>query len=258
MQELDVKSHVNDSLRMALQREFVERCRKNSAYSLRAFARSLGIEASPLSGILRGKRTIGPKLRKQLGLALGLSSEELDGLRDKKNLRLKEFQQITLDNYALISDWYHYAILELIRIKSFKPSLSFVAQTLDITNTEAHIAVERLKRLGLLEVNDHGEWIDTSKDGFATNINDSITSAASKKLQRQILELSLKALDTVPIEKRDHTSMTMAVNPKDLPEARARIKKFRRELCAYLERNEKPTEIYQLGIGLFPVTKNED
>lgn len=245
-------------LRAILQQEFVERCRKNQSYSLRAYAKSLGIEASPLSAILRGKRPIGSKTKKRLGLALGLSAEKLSELSDNKINSNIKMQQITLDSYALIADWYHYAILELIRVRSFKADIQYVSKTLGISATEAHIAVERLVRMGLLEINEKGQWLDTTENGFATNIQMDVTTAAARKLQLQILEKAADALKEVAIELRDHTSMTMAINPEDLPAAKEKIKKFRRELCVFLERNKKPTQVYQLGIALYPVTKGNN
>ena len=250
--------NMQDDFRLVLQQEFVNRCRKNPSYSLRAFARALGIEPSPLSAILRGKRPLTKKTQKKLGLALGLSLDELERFKNATGTAATDFQQLTLDNYALISDWYHYAILELTRVESFKPDVKYIARILNISQTEAHIAIERLQRLGLLEIDDEGKWLDTTPKGYATNINGDLTSPASRKLQRQVLEMSLDALENLPTEVRNHNSMTMAIDPTDLPAAKEMIKNFRRELCAFLERNEKPKSVYQLAISLYPLTKQEN
>jgi uncharacterized protein (TIGR02147 family) len=167
------------------------------------------------------------------------------------------YQQINLDTYAVISDWYHYAILELTRVKSFEPNLNYITRTLGIGKTEAHIAVDRLQRLGLLKVVKN-KWIDASENGLATNINADLTSEASRNLQRQILEKAITALDTLPPKIRNQTSITMAIAPEDLPEAKERIKKFRHDLCQFFERNGKPTQVYQLGISLYPLTRMEN
>jgi uncharacterized protein (TIGR02147 family) len=108
-----------------------------------------------------------------------------------------------------------------------------------------------------LAKNKNGRWMDATVNGLATNINGDLTSEASKKLQRQVLEMSLAALSDLPTEVRSHTSMTMAINPEDLPAAKEMITKFRRELCSFLEHNPNPLHVYQLGISLFPLTKME-
>jgi uncharacterized protein (TIGR02147 family) len=170
----------------------------------------------------------------------------------------EEFQQITLDTFAIISDWYHYAILELIRVRNFKGDAQWIAKALGITKSEVNIAIERLERVGLLEITKNGRWVDCSANGHATNINGTFTSAASKKLQKQVLEKSIQALMEIPIEKRNHTSATFAMSPKDLPMAIEKIKKFRRKLGMQLESNPKPTQVYQLGISLYPITNIEE
>ena len=48
--------------------------------------------------------------------------------------------------------------------------------------------------------------------------------------------------------------MTMAINKEKLPEAKERIKKFRRELSQFLNEGETNNEVYNLSISLYPVT----
>jgi uncharacterized protein (TIGR02147 family) len=251
--------------RLFLQSELARRCESNERYSLRAYARSLRIAPSALSAILNGKRPITRNMKLRLGLGLGLSPKDVgyfqeskaEGASPKGPAQTLEFQQIALDAYAVIADWYHYAILELSHLESFQPDPKWIAKSLGITKSEVNIAVERLQRVGLLKI-ESGSWIDTTPNGHATNIRGDLTSAASRKLQRQILEKSIRALDEVPIAIRNHTSMTMAINPDDLPEAKERITNFRHNLCSFLERNGKPTQVYQLAIAFYPVTQIEE
>lgn len=247
--------------RLFLQSELTRRCSSNPSYSLRAYARSLGIAPSALSSILSGSRPITEKTKLRLGFALGLSVEEIKrfhgGRRSVSKGPKLRFQQLALDTYAVISDWYHYAILELIHLETFKPDPRWISKRLGITVTEVKIAVERLQRVGLLKV-DRDVWIDTTPDGHATNIQGDLTSVASRKLQRQVLEKSIRALDELPTSVRNHTSMTMAINPEDIPEAKERIATFRRDLCAFLERNKKPSEVYQLAVSFYPLTQVEE
>lgn len=248
------------NFRARLQQELVNRSRKNPQYSLRSFAKSLQIQSSALAEMLSGKRTITKKTIEKLGLSLGLSMEELNHYQAVKSQKSSPgasakatYHSITIDQYALISDWYHYAILELIKVKEFKSNNAWISRVLGITKSEVNIAVERLLRMGLLETTSSGDLRDTST-GFSTNISGSLTSQGSKQLQKQILEQSIEALTNLPIEVRNHTSMTMAIDPKHLPEAIKRIASFRRELCEYLESQGDPTEIYQLSLSLFPIT----
>lgn len=55
---------------------FNERKEKNPRYSLRAFARSLGVSSGQLSEILSGKRPLSHKLARRISIALALTEEE--------------------------------------------------------------------------------------------------------------------------------------------------------------------------------------
>lgn len=251
------KEPKTDSFRLLLQQELIDRCRRNPKYSLRAFAKSLGVVPSALSDMLNGKRTITAASIQKLGLAIGLKPSEIK--RHIKSPELNKgrlFQQLTLDTYAIISDWYHYAILELMKTQSFKNDLNWIVKTLGISKNEANAAFERLCRAGLLEISKNGDWIDRT-DGFSTNIIDSyLTSTANKILQKQVLEMSLQALESLPPTVRNHTSMTMPINPKRLPEAIEKIKEFRRGLCELLEDDDNLTQVYQLAVSFYPLSKN--
>jgi uncharacterized protein (TIGR02147 family) len=69
--------------------------------------------------------------------------------------------------------------------------------------------------------------------------------------------MSIHALEELPMEVRDHSAMTMAISRKRLPEAREKIKAFRRELCGFLEKGSDLDSVYQLGISLYPVAQVE-
>jgi uncharacterized protein (TIGR02147 family) len=260
-QNSEINIHKTKDFKSLLQEELLKRCRKNTSYSLRSFAKYLGIGHSALTEMLNGKRSITKKSMEKLGLILGLSIDELNEYQNastssptQEECSQASYQQLTIDQFAIMSDWYHYAILELIKVKEFPHSTSDFSRALGITKSEANIAVERMLRIGLLEIKENGSFEEIN-NGFATNISGNLTSAGSKKLQKQILEQSVEALMTLPIEVRNHTSMTMAIDPRLIPEAIERIKKFRRELSEFLETSASPTEVYQMSLSLFPVTQ---
>lgn len=213
--------------------------------------------------MLNGKRPITNDMKVRIGLALGLEPQKIDQMRSQPDRRKKtksdqipksaEIQQLTLDTFSIISDWYHYAILELIKVRGFQPDHAWIAKALGITRSEVNIAVERLSRVGLLDTNTK-EWRDLSENGKATNIDSQLTSAGSRKLQKQILEKSIAALQTLPLDVRNHTSITVAVNPEDIPIAKEKIKEFRRDLADFFESNAKPREVYHVSISLYPIT----
>lgn len=249
-----------------VQGELIGRCRANPQYSLRAFARKLDIEPSALSKILNKKRQISPKMFERISNALSVPPDKhfsfqnsIVQQRSKKNngkydpFFESEYQKLALETFRVVSDWCHYAILELVEVKGFKSDYQWVSRKLGISRAEAVDAVDRLHRLGFLKTTQDGQWIN--QHGNNTTVGNKFTDSAFRKLQSQLLLQAQRALEELPIDVRDQTSMTMAIDQKDLSAAKDKIKKFRRQFCRSLQKKKDKTHVYQLSISFFPVSK---
>lgn len=162
------------------------------------------------------------------------------------------FALLAADAFAVMADWHHYAILELTFTKNFQSNPNWIAKKLKISSTEATVAIQRLLRLELLEELE-GKLVKT--DAFLTNYHEGFTAPAQKELQRQILRKALEAIDHTPQSEKDITSITMAMDPKKIPAAKEKIKKFRRSLCKFLSGGEENTRVYNLGLQLYPISE---
>jgi uncharacterized protein (TIGR02147 family) len=251
------QTHPIDWLRL----EYSLRRSKNSHYSLRAFARFLKVPSGPLSEILAKKRNLTPELGDKIATRLGYGPEEkkkfLSLIKKQKRPAQPEppeaedasFRQIELDTFAVMSDWYYFAILSLMETDGFIHDEKWMAARLRVSAIEIRNALECLSRLGLVEeVN--GKWIGTGN--WATPQN--IPSLAGRKFERQGMEKAIRALDEVPIEERDMTSITMAVDPQKIPQAKEMIRRFRRTLSKFMETGRR-TEVYRLNVQLLPLTE---
>ncbi len=246
--------------------EFSRRKRSNPNYSLCSFARGLHYDVSTLSKIMRGRRPAGPKTIKIISERLGTQPQKTyDLVYETRLASLQEefvqsspgqFTPLDADVFAVMADWYHFAILELMHLSFFRPSLPWIAKTLGIDTKEAGIAIQRLKRLGYLRVDEQGNWHE-EKGPKLTNDLPGKTTPAKRWMQRQLLEKSIASLETVPVDLRDHSSMTMAIDTKKIIEAKKKIKRFRREMSAFLSRSDKNDSVYSLTISLFPLTKSQ-
>lgn len=239
--------------RIWLQKQFELRRQRNARYSLRAFAATLQMDASSLSQMLSGKRTPSKKVLLSICQRLTASPKELRmmSLLDDSTTVADDAFQLSADTFAVISEWYHFALLELTFIAGFKSDPKWIASQLKISVTEVKAAIDRLVRLNLLK-NHKGVLSKTHE--VLTNHTGLQTSTARKNLQRQIISKALSAVDETPQEEKDITSMTMAIDPKNLDRARELIKKFRRDLCLLLEDGE-PSQVFNLGVQLYPVSK---
>jgi uncharacterized protein (TIGR02147 family) len=247
--------------RLFLQAELGRRCDKNPQYSLRAFAKYLGIDHATISQLLRGKRPLTPRTILKLGTRLGLDRAAIDGYvaheaywrnRAADEVAQGEIQQLANDAANVIADWYHYAILELTRLHNFRANSRWIARVLGITADEVNLAVSRLARLGLLEMADRDRWID--KSGNTTASLAEFNQAAVRRLSEQVRQRMTAAAGTVPAGAFEHSATTLALSTARLPIVLERIARFRRELTVLLQDDLRPDDVYQLEINFFPVT----
>lgn len=235
-----------------LEQELARRSERNSQYSLRSFAKSLGLVPSALSEILAGKRLPSPKMAQKILGKLNTSPEEnaqffqslalahqqrsakrLSPTFKERNLqRLKPPTELSIELFRVISEWYHAAILELTFVEDFQSNPRWIATELGISPIEAKLAIGRLLKLGLLEKK--SDRLVKSSEQLTTS-DKQLTDPALKKMQKQCLEAAIYSLDHDPIGERNITTMTMAIAPEKISKAKEKIKKFNRELCLDLE-----------------------
>lgn len=241
-----------------LSRELEERTKKNSGYSLRAFARDLGIDPSNMSKILSGKIRPYPKTKERILLEIGVSVKDISKIIKNKNdiPHYKEFKQLNVEKFEAIAEWHHDAILELTKLSFFRGNYKWIAQTLGITQIKVKLAVERLIKLEYLEILDENHWVD-KLGGITTNMDVNYTNQALKKRQLSVLQQSIEAVKSTNIKKRDHTSTMLAIDEEDIPYVKSEVKNFRKRMTQYLERNDVvPSQVYQLHIGFYPLSNN--
>lgn len=239
-------AEMNTHFRLQLQAEFSRRLRTRSEYSIRSFAQSLGVNSSTLSQIMAGKRSLSEE-------KISLLSQKL-GLNEMSPPERPDFVMLEQDYFSIISDWYHFALLDLVQIKGFKNDPAWIAKKIGIEKFQVEQALNRLSRVGLLEEVD-GKL--KKKIDFVTNYTEGFTSAALKEYQRQVIRKALEAVDGCAQERKDITSITIAADSSKIQLAKEKIKNFRRELCLFLEEGERDS-VFHFTLQLYPVTRPEE
>jgi len=228
-----------------MSREFMLAKQKNPSYSLRAFADRLDIPVSALSEILSGKRGLTRKMSLRVIKGLGLNPLEFS----EENI--KNVELIDLDYFKVISDWYYFAILSLAEIDGFLAEPNWVAKRLNISKSQAKVALERLLKLNLLKLKKNGQVVAT---GNQLKTPTEIVNISLKNHTSQSLDLAKESLFRDPIDLRDFSTITMSIDTDKISEAKKMIKMFRKRLSKKLETNRKK-EVYKLAIQLFPLTR---
>lgn len=267
MLRMGIGENVVENYRMWLVKELANRARRNPAYSLRSFSKSLGISAPSLSQIISGKRTLSrgaalkiiercamsPEqaqafLASSLGEGWGEALKKIDPLFSGP-----EFEELELESFRVISDWYHYAILSLGELPDNRASAEWIAGELEISSKQASAAFQRLLKLGVIARRGKGFYqcrpqLAVPTQGFTTAI---------RKYHQQNLHKAEEALSGSDAPLELFSAITMAVDESQLPKARELIRQFRRRICRLMEAGQGE-RVYTLAVQLFPISKKKE
>jgi hypothetical protein len=72
---------------------------------------------------------------------------------------------------------------------------------------------------------------------------------------RQMIERAANARARVPPDERDVSALTVCIQGRSLADLKARIHRFREEMLERCDSEERPEQVYQLCIQLFPLSK---
>jgi transcriptional regulator with XRE-family HTH domain len=246
------------SFRLFLRAELGRRCARNPRYSLRAFANFLGLDHATLSQLLRGKRRLTERTIRTLGAKLGLDRDAIDAHVAREpfdagggtlDAGRADSRRVTSDIVRLVSEWEHYAILELVRLKDFRPDVNWIARVLDLHPDRVTLAIDRLVRLGLLVMETRHRWVDTSGDAVAD-----LSELTQEAIRRFASQSRSRWPEPPPAGPQGGSATTVAVHSARLPGALGRIARFRRELLEYLQGDPVRDQVYAFEIQLFPLT----
>src|SRR3989344_4172440 len=256
--------------RSYLKSELASRCQKNPRYSLRSFASQLQVSPGQLSRVINGSKNISQEKAIEVSAALNLKGKsqeyfcQLVHLESAKTHQSKVFVQkklndlrptrdfhtVELDTFKVISEWYHYALLEMTELRDFKSNPQWISRRLGVSRPQVELAIERLKRLHLLK-EEKGTLKKTRETYLAVS---DIPNDALQNFHRQTLDHAKESLTTQHPSERHISSVTMAIDPSKLKEAHELTRQYRVEMEKLLSSDRKE-EVYQFAVQLFRLTK---
>jgi plasmid maintenance system antidote protein VapI len=132
-------------LRDQLAAEFARRQAANARYSLRGFARSLGVHHATLSRLLNGRGPVRQETVTVLAARLGIASTALPWL-------------VQAEDAA--------RIVEAIRRETFRPDTRWIASVSNISIDRVNVALQRLLRERRLRMRSRTEWVVTGEEAL--------------------------------------------------------------------------------------------
>lgn len=248
-------------LQRILQSKLSELRSRNPQFSIRAFARRLGMQASATNELLKGERTASRQLAERIADRLHLDPTEKFELlkcfpqrvRRKKGAdpqAQRDYLRLNSDQFSILSDWTHYAILSLIRTADFQSDPEWIANRLGVKKSKIASGLERLERLALIE-NKNGKW----KRTYArVDTPDDVANPSLQQSHIGDMELAKESILRDPVRLRDFTSMTMPTSVRLLPKAKEIIRAASDEIANLLS-SEPSEEVYRLSVNLFPLSR---
>ena len=246
-----------------IEAHFKARKAQNQAYSLRAYARDLGLEPSTLSKILKGQRGLPFSALETVAMRLNLNQKEKEDFfssvlhsrgfseRKKSTWPIPTVKLLKNDlHFQIISEWEYYAFLNLMKLKKFQSNSVWISYRLGISLARCKKVIEVLLKTDMIKEDKSGKFIRCYPK---ISSSDDISSAALKIAHQNDLKLAALKVWTTSVDQRDFYSMVLPINTKNLKKAKQLTRNYTKEMEKLLESGE-PTEVYQLAIQLFPLT----
>jgi uncharacterized protein (TIGR02147 family) len=248
--------------------------RECSYFSYRYISRKVGMDAGYLVKILQGKLHIPEKYIDGFCTLCKFSEKENDYFRTLVSFnkaksesqikihfeKLMSFKspgkhQLHKHQYEYYRKWYYTAIRSLIGIVDFCGDYEALSHMLTprISAREVKNAVELLEKLGLILKDQNGKYL--LSDTFVTT-GESWRSFVVKDFQRETIQLAAESLDRHKKEERDISTVTVAINIKDLEELKAKTTEFRNAILKLADDSSGPDTVFQLNVQLFPLAQS--
>lgn len=236
---------------------------RNSSFSLRAFSKRLGLSPSVVSEFLNGKRNLSKNMMEKIMDRLEIAPTEREvwiepQVVSELNVATSKRKLLSTEQFHLISEGIHFSILSLLETDEAPFTIETISSRLGFAKTKVEKAIERLMEFEMVEKLETGHFRFT---GVNFSSSDGVSSLGVRKSHRETLDWAQESLDVDPVELRDFTALTLAVDPELLPEIKTRIRDFMAELSKLADSKPKK-EVYKIAMQVFPLSvpanKNEE
>ncbi|MDA8792492.1 DUF4423 domain-containing protein [Bacteriovoracaceae bacterium] len=256
-----------------LKKLLTDKQERNSRYSLRSFARFLGLDPGSVSRILSQEKiptlNIALKLTKNLDLnyegekqffhsVLEANIEqrrydEVELLYNYLN-NFRRVREVTVKEFETCSTWMHEAVFVLLKKNSYRKNIELIQKDLDIPYGILHQVIRDLVKVGFVK-EEGGTLSRISEDlSFNSIPKDHVNNI---KKRNDLLDHSERALFNDDIAIRNHSYMTFNMDPNKSNELQEVFEEFFEEIESK-HSDDKSDELYEFNLGFVPLSTSED
>ena len=244
---------------------------KNALYSLRSMSMQLGVSASTLSDVIKGKKKLSEKTALEVSKKLKLNAKEtkyfqtlvhFENSQDENLKKVLENQLMVMnpklraqfevrdEHYNVLSEWHHIAILELAALNP-KMTPSFISEQLNIELSQATSALNLLEKMALLERK--GSAYTKTKKQFTFSSH--LANQALRHFHKTMLAKAQVAIIEQTNQEKFIGSETFPLAQEDFAEAQDIIENWFQQLLQLSEKSTKKTHVYHAGIQMFQLNR---
>ena len=250
--------------------------KNNNDYSYVSFTEFVGLgRCNAMYVIIHGSRPLTEKSARKVAAALSLKGKErLYFLKLVKFSRCKDPQEgseafsalwdikaetlpTQLDRQLLTfyEEWYHGAVLELLRAKDAQDDPEWIAKSLipRITPLKAKKSLALLEALKFIVFDEQRGRLYPSQEVISTGPE--VLGMAILGYHQQMLDLAKEALVKIPPEQRDITSVTVTVGDEMKERIKYEIMQLRKKIVALSLENPGDDVTIQVNFQLFPLAR---
>jgi uncharacterized protein (TIGR02147 family) len=247
-------------------------------YSYQIFSQDLGLGSANAHGMISGKRPLTEKSAQRISAQLGLTgvqkkyflamvhehraksrSARESAFTSRLELKSRVLpSELDRAQLAFFEHWYHAAILEMLRLPECEGRVDWIYEHLSpsIPKQKIEESLDLLKSLSYVAVQEEtGKLVPT--DATITSGNE-VLGLALQSYHRQMLGLSVDALDQLPREKRDISATTFTVSKRLAEQFKDEVIALRKRFLRLSAEETNHEEVYQLNIQLFSLIHKKE
>ena len=161
---------------------------------------------------------------------------------------------VSTDQADYYRSWRHTVVRALLGMAPFRGDWETLGSLCmpALTGDEARSSVELLERLGIVQRDERGALCLSNAH---ITPGDGVPVEAIRQFQKETIDLAKQALEAIPREEREISTITMALSESDINLVQGWVKDLRRQVQSLSENTREPDRVYHLNVQLFPVAK---
>ena len=251
--------------------------KQHGGFSYRQFSSLVGLRSpNYLKLVIDGERNLSRPMAKRLAAACELSEDRqryfeqlvrfdqaktvqdreraYAALRRRRGTRRSGTVEAALETYHSL--WYLPAIRELVSSQRFRDDPRWVARQLvpAITVPEARAALRLLQKLGMIARDARGKLRQATP---TVTTGPEVRSRQIADFHMSMIDHARSSLTRLPAAERDISALTLCLGEHGFGLVKRAVQRFRRELLELAELDPNPSQVVQLNLQLFPLTRAE-